>query len=201
MTLRSYRLVGLTGQTGAGKSAVADYLAQRGFTVLNADKMVADVYRESPVCLKAVAACFGEDILKADGSLDRPVLAKRAFSSPENTALLGKIVHPFVIAETLRLLKTVRGMVVLDAPQLFESSMDVLCDCIVSVTAPEKIRLDRILKRDNITAEQARERMNAQLDERFFREHTDYLIENNADLPQLYARLDDLIHTITTEVM
>ena len=201
MTLRSYRLVGLTGQTGAGKSAVAMYLWQRGFTVLNADKMVADVYRESPVCLKAVAACFGEDILKADGSLDRPVLAKRAFSSPENTALLGKIVHPFVIAETLRLLKTVRGMVVLDAPQLFESSMDVLCDCIVSVTAPEKIRLDRILKRDNITAEQARERMNAQLDERFFREHTDYLIENNADLPQLYARLDDLIHTITTEVM
>lgn len=199
--MRSYRLVGLTGQTGAGKSAVADYLAQRGFTVLNADKMVADVYRESPVCLKAVAACFGEDILKADGSLDRPVLAKRAFSSPENTALLGKIVHPFVIAETLRLLKTVRGMVVLDAPQLFESSMDVLCDCIVSVTAPEEIRLDRILKRDNITAEQARERMNAQLDERFFREHTDYLIENNADLPQLYARLDDLIHTITTEVM
>ncbi len=193
--------MGLTGQTGAGKSAVADYLAQRGFTVLNADKMVADVYRESPVCLKAVAACFGEDILKADGSLDRPVLAKRAFSSPENTALLGKIVHPFVIAETLRLLKTVRGMVVLDAPQLFESSMDVLCDCIVSVTAPEEIRLDRILKRDNITAEQARERMNAQLDERFFREHTDYLIENNADLPQLYARLDDLIHTITTEVM
>lgn len=201
MTLRSYRLIGLTGQTGAGKSAVAMYLWQRGFTVLNADKMVADVYRESPVCLKAVAACFGEDILKADGSLDRPVLAKRAFSSPENTALLGKIVHPFVIAETLRLLKTVRGMVVLDAPQLFESSMDVLCDCIVSVTAPEKIRLDRILKRDNITAEQARERMNAQLDERFFREHTDYLIENNADLPQLYARLDDLIHTITTEVM
>lgn len=201
MTLRSYRLVGLTGQTGAGKSAVAMYLWQRGFTVLNADKMVADVYRESPVCLKAVAACFGEDILKADGSLDRPVLAKRAFSSPENTALLGKIVHPFVIAETLRLLKTVRGMVVLDAPQLFESSMDVLCDCIVSVTAPEKIRLDRILKRDNITAEQARERMNAQLDERFFRKHTDYLIENNADLPQLYARLDDLIHTITTEVM
>lgn len=201
MTLRSYRLVGLTGQTGAGKSAVAMYLWQRGFTVLNADKMVADVYRESPVCLKAVAACFGEDILKADGSLDRPVLAKRAFSSPENTALLGKIVHPFVIAETLRLLKTVRGMVVLDAPQLFESSMDVLCDCIVSVTAPEKIRLDRILKRDNITAEQARERMNAQLDERFFREHTDYLIENNGDLPQLYARLDDLIHTITTEVM
>lgn len=193
--------MGLTGQTGAGKSAVAMYLWQRGFTVLNADKMVADVYRESPVCLKAVAACFGEDILKADGSLDRPVLAKRAFSSPENTALLGKIVHPFVIAETLRLLKTVRGMVVLDAPQLFESSMDVLCDCIVSVTAPEKIRLDRILKRDNITAEQARERMNAQLDERFFREHTDYLIENNADLPQLYARLDDLIHTITTEVM
>ena len=199
--MRSYRLIGLTGQTGAGKSAVAGYLSQRGFAVLNADKMVADVYRESPVCLKAVAACFGEDILRADGSLDRPLLAKRAFSSPENTALLGKIVHPFVIAETLRLLKSQEGMVLLDAPQLFESDMDVLCDCIIGVTAPEVLRLERILRRDHLTEEQARERMKAQLDESFFREHTDHLIENNGDLPQLYARLETLIKTIKTEVM
>ena len=199
--MRSYRLIGLTGQTGAGKSAVADYLSQRGFAVLNADKMVADVYRESPVCLKAVAACFGEDIIRDDGSLDRPLLAKRAFSSPENTALLGKIVHPFVIAETLRLLKAQEGMVILDAPQLFESNMDVLCDCIIGVTAPEEIRLERILKRDNIAGEQARERMKAQLDESFFRENTDHLIENNGDLPQLYERLEALIKTIKTEVM
>ena len=199
--MRNCRLIGLTGQTGAGKSAVADYLSQRGFAVLNADKMVADVYRESPVCLKAVAACFGEDILRDDGSLDRPLLAKRAFSSPENTALLGKIVHPFVIAETLRLLKAQEGMVILDAPQLFESNMDVLCDCIIGVTAPEEIRLERILRRDNLTEEQARERMKAQLDESFFRENTDHLIENNGDLPQLYARLEALIKTIKTEVM
>ncbi len=199
--MRSYRLIGLTGQTGAGKSAVADYLSQRGFAVLNADKMVADVYRESPVCLKAVAACFGGDILRADGSLDRPLLAKRAFSSPENTALLGKIVHPFVIAETLRLLKVQEGMVILDAPQLFESNMDVLCDCIIGVTAPEELRLERILRRDHLTEEQARERMKAQLDESFFRENTDHLIENNGDLPQLYARLETLIKTIKTEVM
>ena len=199
--MRSYRLIGLTGQTGAGKSAVADYLAQRCFAVLNADKMVADVYRESPVCLKAVAACFGGDILRDVGSLDRPLLAKRAFSSPENTALLGKIVHPFVIAETLRLLKAQEGLVLLDAPQLFESNMDVLCDCTVCVTAPEEIRLKRILERDRITEEQARERMKAQLDEAFFREHTDHLIENNSGLPQLHARLDALIKTIITEVM
>ena len=199
--MRSYRLIGLTGQTGAGKSVVAQYLWQRGFSVLNADKMVADVYRESPVCLKAVAACFGSDILKEDGSLDRPLLAKRAFSSPENTALLGKLVHPFVIAETLRRLKAQEGLVLLDAPQLFESDMDVLCDCTICVTAPEEIRLKRILERDRITEEQARERMKAQLDEAFFREHTDHLIENNSGLPQLHARLDALIKSIITEVM
>ena len=163
--------------------------------------MVADVYRESPVCLKAVAACFGSDILKEDGSLDRPLLAKRAFSSAENTALLGKLVHPFVIAETLRLLKAQEGLVLLDAPQLFESNMDVLCDCTVCVTAPEEIRLKRILERDRITEEQARERMKAQLNEAFFREHTDHLIENNSGLPQLHARLDALIKSIITEVM
>ena len=101
----------------------------------------------------------------------------------------------------MRLLKAQEGMVILDAPQLFESDMDVLCDCIIGVTAPEAIRLERILRRDNLTEEQARERMKAQLDESFFRENTDHLIENNGDLPQLYARLETLIKTIKTEVM
>ena len=109
---------------------------------------------------------FGQDIINPDGSLNRRLLAKRAFESKENTALLGAIVHPFVIAETLRILKTLSGTAVFDAPQLFESNMDAVCDIIVSVTANENVRLSRILGRDNVTEEQATERIRAQFNPR-----------------------------------
>ena len=127
------KLIGLTGQSGAGKSTAAEMFAESGMTVINADALVAEIYESSPACLRAVAASFGQDIIGTDGRLDRRLLAKRAFESKENTALLGSIVHPFVIAETLKILKTISGTAVFDAPQLFESNMDAVCDIIVSV--------------------------------------------------------------------
>ena len=103
------KIIGLTGQSGAGKSTAARLFEENG------------IYETNPACLRAVAASFGEDIVRADGTLDRALLAERAFSSAGNTALLGALVNPFVLAETLRLLKNVKGYAVLDAPQLFES--------------------------------------------------------------------------------
>ena len=121
----------VTGQSGAGKSTAAELFKQSGMTVIDADALVAKIYESSSACLKSVAASFGQDIINPDGSLNRRLLAKRAFESKENTALLGAIVHPFVIAETLRILKTLSGTAVFDAPQLFESNMDAVCDIIV----------------------------------------------------------------------
>ena len=111
------KLIGLTGQSGAGKSTAAELFKQSGMTVIDADALVAKIYESSSACLKSVAASFGQDIINPDGSLNRRLLAKRAFESKENTALLGAIVHPFVIAETLRILKTLSGTAVFDAPQ------------------------------------------------------------------------------------
>ena len=173
------KLIGLTGQSGAGKSTAAELFKQSGITVIDADALVAKIYESSPACLKAVAASFGQDVINPDGSLNRRLLAKRAFETKENTALLGAIVHPFVIAETLRILKTLSGTAVFDAPQLFESNMDAVCDIIVSVTANENVRLSRILGRDNVTEEQATERIRAQFSEEFFRSHSDYTLENH----------------------
>lgn len=195
------KLIGLTGQSGAGKSTAAELFKQSGMTVIDADALVAKIYESSPVCLKAVAASFGHDIINPDGSLNRRLLAKRAFETKENTALLGAIVHPFVIAETLRILKTLSGTAVFDAPQLFESNMDAVCDIIVSVTANENVRLSRILGRDNVTEEQATERIRAQFSEEFFRSHSDYTIENNGDISGFRARTSTLIQKIKAEVM
>ena len=195
------KLIGLTGQSGAGKSTAAELFKQSGITVIDADALVAKIYESSPACLKAVAASFGQDVINPDGSLNRRLLAKRAFATKENTALLGAIVHPFVIAETLRILKTLSGTAVFDAPQLFESNMDAVCDIIVSVTANEDVRLSRILGRDNVTEEQARDRIRAQFSEEFFRSHSDYTLENNGDIADFKARTSALIQKIKAEVM
>lgn len=199
--MRKVKIIGLTGQSGAGKSTAAKLFEKNGFTVINADVLVADIYVKSPVCLNAVAAQFGGDIINSDGTLNRKILAKRAFASKENTALLGTIVHPFVIAETLKILKSSRGCAVLDAPQLFESNLDVVCDFVVSIVADRQTRLKRIIARDNITCQQAEERISAQYSEDFFKENSDYTIQNNADLQSYTYQLCGLIDKIRAEVM
>ena len=195
------KLIGLTGQSGAGKSTAAELFEENGMTVINADALVAEIYESSPACLKSVAASFGADIINPDGTLNRKLLARRAFESKDNTALLGAIVHPFVIAETLKILKTLSGTVVFDAPQLFESNMDAVCDVIVSVTADEGVRAGRIIERDGLTREQARERISAQHSEEFFRSHSDYILENNGNILRFKAQTSALIEKIQAEVM
>ena len=87
-------------------------------------------------------------------------------------------------------------MIVYDAPQLFESNSDLLCDVVVSVTARTDIRLDRICKRDNISRKFVLERMNVQLSEDFFRKNSDYVIENNSDTDFLKKESEKLIKTL-----
>ena len=190
------KIVGLTGQSGAGKSTVSAYFAKNGMCVINADEIVKNLYTPDSVCLKAVSGVFGQDIILSDGNIDRALLAKRAFSSKENTHLLNSIVHPFVTYKFMQMAKQAqtdgKSVVIYDAPQLFESgAVDESaqrrdsCDLIVSVTAKKEIRLERICKRDNIDISRAELRMSAQLDEEFFRSHSDIVIENNFSIEQV----------------
>lgn len=185
--MKRYKLIGLTGQSGAGKSTVSAVFAECGATVIDADAIVSQLYTAGSPCLKTLAAQFGADILFSNGTLNRQTLAARAFSSADNTALLGKLVHPFVTARLFELLRGAEGVVVFDAPQLFEAGADVICDCVIAVLADDEVRLGRILSRDSITAEQAKQRMSAQLSEAFFREHSDFFIENNGSEQALKA--------------
>ncbi len=189
MTLKRCRIIGLTGQSGAGKSSVANLLKQSGIAVIDADEIVGSLYLPNSACLSAVSAVFGVDIVYNDGTLNRKLLAKRAFSSRESTAKLNKIVHPFVIYELLKIIRAEREqgaeVVVYDAPQLFESMSDLICDMIISVVAEKALRLERICNRDGIDRSTALERMSVQLDEKYFRANSDFVIENNGNTEML----------------
>lgn len=195
-------VIGLTGQTGAGKSTASEIMKQRGCRVINADLISREVVGTGTDCLKMLTNAFGCDIINSDGSLNRHCLAEKAFSSRENTKRLNEITHPFIFKLTKRRIDEAfsegYNIVVFDAPQLFESGSDKLCDIIISVIAPEDCRLSRIISRDNITQEQALSRMNVQLSEKYFIEHSDYILDGSSDVGHLAVQTEQLIDLIKT---
>lgn len=198
--MKNYKIIGLTGQSGAGKSTVTKLFESKNAVIINADMLVNELYEPKSPCLKMLSAVFGEEIINNNKTINRRNLAHKVFATKGNTELLNSLVHPYVIMLFLKKLKSaVSGgaeIIVFDAPQLFESNADVLCDCIVSVTADKDRRIKRICRRDGISEEQAIERINAQLNEEFFRNNSDYIIENNDDFKSLEAKFDKFFNSL-----
>ncbi len=173
-------ILGLTGQTGAGKSDAAALAAQNGFFVIDCDKTAHRVMNEEVVKEK-LCAVFGNDILSINKTIDRKKLAAKAFSSPNNTELLNKTVLPFIVEEINNLINSSNSRyILLDAPTLFESGADRLCNVTVGIIADASVRYSRIVKRDNLTEEQAKSRISAGKPNDFYKQKCDYIIENNA---------------------
>lgn len=198
--MKKIKIIGLTGQSGSGKSTVSKYFQKRNILVINADALVREIYNANSPCVKTIAATFGDDVLDKNSEIIRTILAKRAFSSKESTEKLNAIVHPFVTYELLKRINiAVQGgerYILYDAPQLFESNADLICDVIISVVAEKDLRLKRICARDNIDSKTAELRMNVQFDEDFFRRNSDFIIENNSDLEFLENQAEKYYKTI-----
>lgn len=171
--------VGLTGPTGAGKSAASAAALKMGVKVIDCDLIARDAVKKGSKGLCALISVFGDDILLSDGQLNRARLAEKAFSSDENTALLNKTILPF-ISELVRQQMDC-DKILLDAPTLFESGLDSVCDCTIAVLADEKVRLKRITARDNLTLNEAKRRISAGKSDNFFIKNADYVIYNNTN--------------------
>lgn len=186
--------VGITGITGAGKSTLAKMFAARGFAVIDADKIARTVTEDKAV-LTSLADTFGQDILFADGTLDRKKLSEKAFSCPNNTAKLNAITHPAILRRIRRNAEECKRNArnaVLDVPLLFETGLDEICDHTVYITADPAVRLARLIQRDALTEDEIRKRMAARKDEGYFIEKSDTVIVNNPD-SDLAAQFEDLL--------
>lgn len=175
-------IIGLTGKTGSGKTTAALLLEENGFFICDTDKIARDILSPSSDVLYRVCEVFGTDIVK-NGVLDRKLLAKRAFKDAESTEKLNNLTHPAILEKSFSQIDLALShgyeFAVLDAPALFESGADKRCDFIVTVAAPESVRLARILERDNITLSQAEERIKAQKEDGFYTDRADFVIIND----------------------
>ncbi len=179
----SIPVIGLTGQTGAGKSTVCTILNDKGCHIVDTD-LLARKAVENPEVIARLCEKFGEDIVNG-GALDRRELARRAFATPEGTKALNLITHPEITRLAVEEIHKAEAdgakAAIIDAALLFESSLTAVCDKTVCVVADEKIRLERIMKRDGISEADARLRMNAQPDEEYYKSKSDIIINNNGE--------------------
>ena len=192
-------IIGLTGQTGAGKSTVSEILKKYGCYHIDADKVAHEVIDCDENVKNSLAKKFGEDIINKDGTVNRALLAGRAFADSESTLCLNEITHPAVNRKIQSIIakQNEYGVkaVIIDAIALFESGEAKLCDFTVAVIAPKEIRLERIISRDNISVSRAEERINAQKDEEFFSVNADYII-NNYEPYNIYDETEKLAYML-----
>lgn len=175
-------IYGLTGQTGAGKSTVAKLLKEKGYLVIDGDVIARKVVEKGSSVLDELCREFGNDILHSDGTLNRSALAKKAFSSEENRQKLNRITHPAITQSTVKEIRenftSWHKGVIVDAAAIYDSNIMRYCTKIIVVTAPEDVRLRRIMKRDNIDLQSAVLRINAQKDEQYYKQRADIVIRN-----------------------
>ncbi len=194
------KIIGLSGQSGAGKGTVAKILAENGIPHIDCDRIYHSMLTPSGECTNELSKAFGTEILAPDGSVDRKKLGSMVFSGEgheKRLEVLNSITHSLVLKKCRALIEEYKNQdkiaVTVDAPTLFESGFDRECDIILSVLAPHEIRLERIMKRDRISREKAIERFSAQKSEDFFRENSDYVIENSAAEGELEAAIQKFI--------
>lgn len=186
-------ILGLTGGIASGKSTVSAYLAQNGALIIDADLIARQVVAKKSSGLKQIVAKFGGEILTASGELDRKKLGKLVFSNKELLKALTDITGPLIRAEILREIEAAKKaqvkLVVLDIPLLFETGYQTLCDKVMVVTIPSKLQLERVMKRDNLSAAEARKRIANQLPASRRNELADVLIDNSKSVAETYQQV------------
>ena len=193
-------LVAVTGGIGSGKSTVAARLAHHGAQVIDLDEVAREIVQPGEPALEEIAARFGQDVVQADGTLDRAELARRAFADDASRRDLDRITHPRVasrIAERLTVLAAEAHtdparIVVVDHPLLIETGQAGRFDAVVAVLADEALRIERLVARRGLDIDDVRARMRQQVDDDARRATADHLVTNEGDLDTLNAEVDRL---------
>ncbi len=174
-------IVAITGQSGCGKSTLSAYYASKGFTVIDCDEVAAGVHKNVD-CLVELQGEFGADIVSG-GMLDKKLLVRRAFATPEKLQRLTDITHPYIIKEILSQADTAfkKG----DGAVIIGHAFEKYCDKYIVVVSSEKLQQERISARDGITTEQAEERLNGQTPYSQMLKKADYVINNNSSVTEL----------------
>lgn len=186
-------VIGVTGGIGSGKSAVTRRFEEHGITVVDADIVARIIVEAGKPALAAIAEHFGNDILQADGTLDRAALRSRVFSDESERRWLEHLTHPLIGQEIVDQITASRSpYTILSSPLLLDTSQKALVDSVVVVDAPESLQLQRTVQRDSNDEEQIKRIMAAQMGREARLERADIVVDNSGSLEELQLQVDEL---------
>ena len=196
-------IIGITGSIGTGKSTVSNYLISKGYSVVDADKISKGAYNIGSFGYKAILEVFGVEILNSNGEVDRKKIKKIVFDNSNMLQRLNMAIHPIIINEIekeIEILLESQNVVFLDAPLLIETELHKKVDKIIVVVCDKNEQINRIIKRDKITADMAISIINSQMsiDEKL--KFADYIVYNNSTIENLYSQVDEIILEIKKEI-
>lgn len=190
------RVIGLTGGMGSGKSTVSHLLSELGAVVVDADKVGHEAYQNGTKTWHDLVNAFGQQIVAADGSIDRKKLGAIVFGSPEQLERLNRIVHPRMFEIMKEQIEQCRRqgvkVVVLDAAILFEANWDPLVDEVWVVVASEEAIVARARARTGLPEEQIRSRLRSQMPIEEKMKRATVIIRNDGDMEDLRKKVEEL---------
>lgn len=197
------KVIGITGRSGCGKSSVTAFFRARGLPCIDADQVAREVLLPGSACLARLQTVFGADIIAADGTLQRHLLADRAFATPQGTKALTDITHPEILRRIAAGLDSARQagatFAFVDGAVIVGTPCEALCDALILVSTSYETSVQRIAKRDKISPEMARRRLDAQTPEQTLRAACKYEICNDGTLAELTPKCEAVFAALQKE--
>jgi dephospho-CoA kinase len=189
------KIIGLTGGMGSGKTTIANHLNSLGIPVYNSDYQAKKILN-LPETVESLKSVFG-NVIFTNELLDKEKLSKIVFKNPEQLKLLNQIIHPAVKVDFENWLKANKNspLVIKEAAILFESGSYKNCDVIISVSAPQEIRIQRVIARDQLTYDEVMFRINNQWTDEMRNEKSDYVIDNQ-DIDKALVQAEFVINNL-----
>lgn len=190
-------IIGLTGSIASGKSTVSAMLKEKGYPIVDADEIARLVVEPGTPVIQKIGAVFGREVIQEDGSLHREKLGALIFGNEENRKKLNEIIHPAIRAEMLNQKETHlangANTIIMDIPLLFESKLQSFVENIIVVTVSPEIQKERLMKRNELTEQEATKRIESQLPLSIKEAGADAVIDNNGTVENTEQQLDVIL--------
>lgn len=203
MIQNNCKLIGLTGGIGTGKSTVSQFLMEKGYPIIDADKIAREVVELNKPAYREIIREFGDDILQKDKNIDRKALGNIIFNNKELREKLNSIIHPYIlksIKDEINKLKE-EPIIILDIPLLFElyslwKVYNIHFHEIWLVYLNKDIQIERLAKRDNISKEEAIKKIESQMNLEEKRTKSSKILDNSGDIENLKKQVEDLLNSL-----
>lgn len=188
------KIIGITGSSGSGKSTVCEILNEKyNVKIIDADKIAKELLTSGTEYFNDVISKFGREITDDVGKIDRKKLADLIYNDDKKRKMLNNSTFYYVVKEIKLRAKEANNVdIIIDAPLLFESKLDDICNFTIGVIAKESVQIERIIKRDSISKEQACKRLKAQQTNNFYMSKCTEIIENNNEYIETEKQIEEI---------